>query len=105
MRLRRWEGGKPRVLARRNMGHATANSSVVCRRFTMLMEPTTAEETAEAIPERFARVASAYAERPAVCTIHHQWTYRQLDEISNSIAAQILQRNPDPKNPIALLMD
>src|SRR6478609_7637243 len=87
------------------MVRAIASSSVAYRRFTMLREPTVAEEVTEAIPARFARVASVHAERLAVCTDDHQWTYRRLDVISDSIAARVIERNPAPQRPVALLMD
>ncbi|QTL36300.1 non-ribosomal peptide synthetase [Pseudoalteromonas viridis] len=41
------------------------------------------------ITERFADMASRYAQRPALVTAERQWTYQQLDQETNRLAAQI----------------
>ena len=56
------------------------------------------------IPGRFAQVASQHAKRVAVSTPDTQWTYEELDQRSEVVARQILDRVGAASEPIALLM-
>ena len=46
-----------------------------------------------------------HADRVAVSTEWYQWTYRQLDAISDSVASQIAESGVDRTRPVALLMN
>jgi amino acid adenylation domain-containing protein len=71
----------------------------------MLQETNVAECAGEWIPERFAKVAAAHADRVAVSTARVRWTYAQLDAASDSVAAQIDEIGSGEQRPVALLMD
>lgn len=69
-------------------------------------------EAEYSIPRRFASIAARYAERVAVATPNHQWTYRELDVFSDFLAAKMseasggdLARIDAGPAPVALLMD
>ena len=49
-------------------------------------------EVEESIPKRFARIVARRANRMAVSTNGTEWTYTELDQRSNALAVQILER-------------
>jgi amino acid adenylation domain-containing protein len=59
----------------------------------------------ESISGRFARVAERHAKRTALSTPDGEWTYAELDERSNALAAHLLDRAGKSSAPIALLME
>ena len=64
-----------------------------------------ATEVEESIPQRFARIVARHANRVAVSTNRTEWTYAELDQRSNGLAAQILERSDGNLEPVALLME
>ena len=56
------------------------------------------------IPERFAQTAALYAHRIAISTLDTKWTYAELNQCSNALAAHILDRLGAASEPVALLM-
>lgn len=59
----------------------------------------------ESIPSRFACAVAQFAARPAVSARAGQWTYAQLDQHANFIAAAILEQLGLVSDPVALLME
>ena len=63
-------------------------------------------EVEESIPKRFARIVARRANRMAVSTNGTEWTYTELDQRSNALAVQILERaGAASSQPVALLME
>ena len=56
------------------------------------------------IPEMFRGTARQHAERIAITTADEDWTYAELDERSDAVAVQVLERARDVAKPVALLM-
>ncbi|MGA3285473.1 MAG: non-ribosomal peptide synthetase, partial [Verrucomicrobiota bacterium] len=56
------------------------------------------------IPGRFAEVVARHAGRIAISTPGAKWTYAELDQRSNTLAARILDRLGATSEPVALLM-
>lgn len=63
------------------------------------------EPSCEFIPNRFARVATQFAGRTAISEPAADWTYAELDQRSNALAVQILERSDGNSEPVALLME
>jgi amino acid adenylation domain-containing protein len=63
------------------------------------------EPSCESIPNRFARVATQFAGRTAISEPAADWTYAELDQRSNALAVQILERSDGNSEPVALLME
>ena len=63
------------------------------------------EEEEPSIPKRFAQVVARRANRIAVSANHTEWTYAELDQRSNALAGQILERSDANPEPVALLME
>lgn len=61
-------------------------------------------ETEQSIPERFAQVAARHGNRIAIGASTAQWTYAELDQRSDALAAQILERLEAKSEPVVLLM-
>jgi amino acid adenylation domain-containing protein len=62
-------------------------------------------EIEQSIPSRFERQVARHADRLAVRTASHSFTYRQLDALANAVAHGILARRGEGSEPIALLME
>src|SRR5437660_3264691 len=62
-------------------------------------------EAEQSIPERFAQTVARYSDHIAVSANSAEWTYAELDERSNALAVQILERAGASRQPIALLME
>jgi amino acid adenylation domain-containing protein len=62
-------------------------------------------EAEQSIPERFAQTVARYSDYIAVSANSAEWTYAELDERSNALAVQILERAGADRPPIALLME
>src|SRR6266700_3607489 len=62
-------------------------------------------EAEQSIPERFAQTVARYSGHIAVSANREEWTYAELDERSNALAVQILERPGANQQPIALLME
>src|SRR5260370_11273569 len=62
-------------------------------------------EAEQSIPERFAQTVARYSDHIAVSAHSVEWTYAELDERSNTLAVQILERAGANRQPIALLME
>jgi len=61
-------------------------------------------EAEQSIPERFAQIVARHGDRIAVSARRTEWTYAELDQRSNAVAAQILERSDAKSEPVALLM-
>ena len=64
-----------------------------------------ADPLCESISGRFVRVASRFAGRTAISAPDAEWTYAELDQRSNFIAGEILNRRGGKSEPVALLME
>src|SRR5207302_10014786 len=62
-------------------------------------------EAEQSIPERFAQTVARYGDHIAVSANSAEWTYAELDERSNALAVQILDRAEAKRPPVALLME
>jgi len=62
-------------------------------------------EVEQSIPERFAQVVARHANCLAVSANSVKWTYAELDERSNALAVQILERLEAKSGPVVLLME
>ncbi len=65
---------------------------------------TSTNQPIASIPERFAQIAARYAPRIAISTFDTKWTYAELDQCSNALAAHVLDRLGATSEPVALLM-
>jgi len=54
------------------------------------------------IPKRFAQIVARQANRMAVSAGSTEWTYAELDQRSNALATQILERSDTKSEPVAL---
>jgi amino acid adenylation domain-containing protein len=63
------------------------------------------QANANSIPGRFAQIAAHHADRIAVSAPGGEWTYAELDQRSNVLAAQILDRMGKNSEPVVLLME
>src|SRR5438477_10072903 len=61
-------------------------------------------EIEQSIPERFAQIVAWDGDRIAVSARSTEWTYAELDQRSNALAGQILERSDARSEPVALLM-
>lgn len=59
----------------------------------------------ESIPARFRQVARQHAKRTAVAAGARPWTYEELDQQSDRIAAAIADRTGPTPDPVVLLLD
>ena len=66
---------------------------------------TESPEAEQSIPERFAQVVARHGDHIAVSANSAEWTYTELDERSNALAVEILERAGANRQPIALLME
>jgi amino acid adenylation domain-containing protein len=62
-------------------------------------------EEEQSIPKRFADIAAYHTNRIAVSANRTEWTYAELDQRSNALAGQILERAGANSEPVALLME
>src|SRR5438105_4206079 len=62
-------------------------------------------EAEQSIPERFARTVARYGDHIAVSANSAEWTYTELDERSNALAVEILERAGANRQPVALVME
>jgi amino acid adenylation domain-containing protein len=67
-----------------------------------LLGPAAVEQS---IPERFAQIVAWHGDRIAVSADSTEWTYAELDQRSNALARQILERSRDRSEPVVLLME
>ncbi len=63
------------------------------------------EEIEQSIPDRFEQMVSRYADRLAVKTKNHTFTYDQLNKTSNRVAHAILAQYGKRGEPIAVLLE
>jgi amino acid adenylation domain-containing protein len=66
---------------------------------------TESPEAEQSIPERFAQIVARHGDHIAVRANSEEWTYAELDERSNALAVQILERPGANRQPVALLME
>jgi amino acid adenylation domain-containing protein len=66
---------------------------------------TESPEAEQSIPERFAQIVARHGDHIAVSANSEEWTYAELDERSNALAVQILERPGANRQPVALLME
>src|SRR5438874_3001663 len=66
---------------------------------------TESPEAEQSIPERFAQVVARHGDHIAVSANNAEWTYTELDERSNALAVQILERSEAKSGLVVLLMD
>ncbi|HXD30780.1 MAG TPA: amino acid adenylation domain-containing protein [Pyrinomonadaceae bacterium] len=59
-------------------------------------------EIEQSITDRFATQVRRYANRTAIKTSNHEWTYRQLNDAANRVARALLS-NPTRQSKVALL--
>jgi non-ribosomal peptide synthetase component F len=59
----------------------------------------------QSIPQRFAEIVARHANRTAISSGSTEWSYAELDQRSNALALQILERSDANSEPVALLMD
>ncbi|HEY1690573.1 MAG TPA: amino acid adenylation domain-containing protein [Polyangiaceae bacterium] len=64
-----------------------------------------AAEIEQSIPERFAKVARAHADRVAVRTSDVTWTYAQLDEARRKVSAALVPHAAELGSRVALVLD
>jgi amino acid adenylation domain-containing protein len=76
-------------------------SAATANRPEALIGPTEAEQS---IPKRFAQMVARHANRMAVSANRTEWTYAELDQRSNALAGQILDRVNAKSEPVVLLM-
>ena len=57
------------------------------------------------IPARFREVVDLYGDRVAVSTDSIQWTYAELDRLSDTVAHTVVDRTSNISEPVALVMD
>ena len=62
------------------------------------------EDIEQSIPSRFERMVDKYPDRLAVKTNNQEFTYRELNQISNQVAHAILAQRGEGEEPIALLL-
>jgi amino acid adenylation domain-containing protein len=62
-------------------------------------------EVEQSIPKQFAQIVARHANQIAVSASHTEWTYAELDQRSNALAAQILEHSDAKSEPVALLME
>jgi amino acid adenylation domain-containing protein len=62
-------------------------------------------EVEQSIPKRFAQMVALHADQMAVSANGAEWTYTELDQCSNGLAAQILERAGSEPEPVVLLME
>jgi amino acid adenylation domain-containing protein len=62
-------------------------------------------EVEQSIPQRFAEIVARHANRTAISSGSTEWSYAELDQRSNALALQILERSDANSEPVALLMD
>ncbi len=62
------------------------------------------QESTVSIPVRFAQVVRQHPRRIAIRTAGSQWTYAELDQRSDALAARILERLGQNPEPVALLL-
>ena len=62
-------------------------------------------EIDQSVPAVFARIAAQHSQSIAVKTNGTEWTYAELDQRSDALAASVLDRVEDDSKPIALLME
>src|SRR2546423_15315055 len=67
--------------------------------------PCAREEMERSIPERLAKVASAYPSALAIATRETRVSYAELARRSNALAAEIVRRSADSRTPVAVLAD
>jgi amino acid adenylation domain-containing protein len=65
----------------------------------------TADEIEQSIPDRFEKIVRLYPDRLAIKSEDQSLTYSDLNRAANRIAAEILVREDDRKQPIALLFE
>ena len=63
------------------------------------------QANANTISGRFAQIAAHHADRIAVSVPGKEWTYAELDQRSNGLAARILDRLGKNSEPVVLLME
>src|SRR5438477_3007418 len=68
-------------------------------------EAFTESPEAQSIPERFAQIVARHGDHIAVSANNAEWTYTELDERSNALAVQILERSEAKSGLVVLLMD
>src|SRR5438477_8819971 len=66
---------------------------------------TESPEAEQSIPERFAQVVARHGDHIAVSANSAEWTYTELDERSNALAVEILERAGANRQPVVLLME
>src|SRR5260370_42030747 len=62
-------------------------------------------KTEQSIPERFAQVVARHASHVAISAGKTEWSYAELDQRSNALAVQILERSDANSESVALLME
>jgi amino acid adenylation domain-containing protein len=62
-------------------------------------------EVEQSISKRFAEIAARHANRTAVSAGSTEWSYAELDQRSNALAIQILERSGGNSESVALLME
>jgi len=67
-----------------------------------LPNPQSAEQS---VADRFAQIAARYAGRIAISDSNVEWTYAELDQRSNAVGVQIIERLGSASEPVALLMN
>jgi non-ribosomal peptide synthetase component F len=62
------------------------------------------EDIEQSIPARFEQIVEKYPDRLAIKTSDQEFTYRELNQISNRVAHAILAQRGEGEEPIALLL-
>ncbi len=63
------------------------------------------EDIQQSLPLRFEQQVEKFGDHTAIQTPRHQWTYRQLNQMSNHVAHTILERCDTSHERVALLFD
>jgi amino acid adenylation domain-containing protein len=72
---------------------------------TRTFEPFVQAQIEQTIPSCFERQAGLHAQRLAIKTATHQWTYDQLNREANRIAHAILARDQAGRTPVMVLLE
>ncbi len=62
-------------------------------------------EIEQSIPDRFASQVGKYAQKTAIKSRNHQWSYERLNRNANRVARSILKKRGETQERIALLFD
>ena len=96
-----WCGAAKDAANREDLSHERPMTSPETRNFELFPRA----EIEQTIPSCFERRARLHAQRLAVKTATHQWTYDHLNREANRIAHAILARDQTGRTPVVVLLE